>query len=134
MYIPPDDRYEVLQNEVCNFHKNKKDRWIFFKADDDVSLYYDRDTVNKLSGDVYQVWLKMVYTDIGKKRTADDTKNLDNIKTMIELDCKNEFYRVRSYHRYDKDGNALTKEISQDNDTHSQPKQSELYKKICNKK
>ena len=133
MYIPPDDRDEVLQNEVCNFHKNKKDRWIFFKADDDVSLYYDRDTVNKLSGDVYQVWLKMVYTDIGKKRTADDTKNLDNIKTMIELDCKNEFYRVRSYHRYDKDGNALTKEISEDNDTHSQPKQSELYKKICNK-
>ncbi len=40
---------------------------------------------------------------------------------MIELDCKNEFYRVRSYHRYDKDGNALTKEISEDNETHPQP-------------
>ena len=134
MYIAPDDRDEILQNEVCNFQKNKKDRWIYFKSDDDVDIYYDRDTVNKLSGEVYQVWLKMAYTDIGKKRTADDTKNLDNIKTMIELDCKNEFYRVRSYHRYDKDGNALTKEISEDNDTHSQPKQSELYKKICNQK
>ena len=76
----------------------------------------------------------MVYTDVGKKRTADDTKNLDNIRTMIELDCKNEFYRVRSYHRYDKDGNALTKEISEDNETHPQPKKSELYKNICNKR
>jgi hypothetical protein len=134
MYIAPDDRDEVLQNEVCNFPKNKKDRWICFKEDDDVSIYYDRDTVNQLSGDIYRVWLKMVYTDVGKKRTADDTKNLDNIRTMIELDCKNEFYRVRSYHRYDKDGNALTKEISDDNETHPQPKKSELYKNICNKK
>jgi hypothetical protein len=76
-------------------------------------IYFNGESVSQPSKNILQVWVKFEYTDIGLadpvlvKKFKKKVNELDNSKSLYEINCANRKYRVLESTFYSKDGRVL---------------------------
>jgi hypothetical protein len=82
-------------------------------------LFYDPDTLTKLSTGITKVWMKGIYSVEGRKEriqertkgklTVENYEKLSYVMELQEINCAKREYRVMTYTDYSSDGGILHK-------------------------
>ena len=84
-------------------------------------LFYDPDTITKLTTGIAKIWIKGIYSSEGKKEriqeriksklSVDNYDKLGYVQELQEINCVKREYRVLAYTDYSSDGGILNKFI-----------------------
>ena len=101
--------------------------------------HFDGESLSQSSKDIIQVWVKFEYTDIGLtdpvlvKKFKIKINELDNSKSLYEINCVEREYRILELTFYSKDGNVLRKSSKPSIWKHivRESLNDALYKAVC---
>lgn len=84
-------------------------------------LFYDPDTITKLTTGIAKIWIKGIYSSEGKKEriqeriksklSVDNYDKLCYVQELQEINCVKREYRVLAYTDYSSDGGILNRFI-----------------------
>ncbi len=85
--------------------------WKLYSETDFFVSYYDKETINHISKNIINVWVKEVNTEKGitdmVNRFGEEFKNCDHIKKLYEVDCAEKRIRVLSSVAYSRAGEVI---------------------------
>ncbi len=85
--------------------------WKIYSETDFFISYYDKETINHISKNIVNVWVKEVNTEKGitdmVNRFGEEFKNCDHIKKLYEVDCAEKRIRVLSSVAYSRGGEVV---------------------------
>jgi hypothetical protein len=97
----------------ADWEKYAENERILCCYDKDSLIHYDGESLSQPSKNIIKVWAKFEYTDIGLtdpvllKKFKKKINELDNSKSLYEINCVDRKYRILESMYYSKDGIVL---------------------------
>ena len=85
--------------------------WMFYSTTDSFTFYYDKDSINRLSKDIFKVWVKIQAKEKGinymMEKMGGIYKDYSHGMTLYEINCAEKKIRTLSAIFYSKKGEVL---------------------------
>ena len=126
------------QTPVKKDEYSKGADWKYFAYKENFLVYYDTQTITRLSKNIVRVWVKYSYTKKGVLyhmwNFGEKYENLSYSIYLMEIDCVEKTYRTLSLTEYDNKGITISSSTNFPLEGQMIPPESVfelLYKEVC---